>query len=158
MRALSILCSAIIALLVLYFYLANSAGDTGREELPIAFGKPNSQGVEINVAVSIFLPRKAPPPREHGVIMWDKWIDARFMLKDSTGARVPLRRANFSNLMNDRQSGGTPECWLKGFVKPGASYTFDFKPRLDGPTYRWEFTAPTAGAEAERIGFVEVTP
>lgn len=156
MKALSIVCTGIILLMVLYFYLAKSVGESIGEELPIAFAKPTTQGVEINIAVPITMPRKAPPLREHGVIMWDKWVETHFIIKDASGKRVPLRRASGSSLMSDRESGGTPDCWLKGFLKAGAAYTFDYKPRLDSPFYRWEFTAPTDGASAERMGFKEV--
>jgi hypothetical protein len=152
MKALVVLVAAAILVGSAYFYFGADAAKETRT-LAVGFGKPDSSGVEMNVAVSMFLPRKDPPKFKDNIPQWDQWVAEHFQVVDSSGAKVPLQRANSSSLLSDRQSGGTPECWLKARLKPGGSYVFTFIPSLPGPKFKHMFTAPTTQIEPEWFDF-----
>lgn len=152
MRGLYALASGVFLIGVLYFYFAaNVTKDT--PTLPLAFGAPNAAGTEMQFAVNMFLPKNDPPRLEHGVVLWNEWMNEHFQLRDSTGAAVQLQRLGFSTMLSDQQAGGTPEFWVKTFVKPGATYEFDFTPVLPGPKYRHTLTVPTAKVDPDWILF-----
>lgn len=152
MRGVFALLFGVLLIGGMYFYFAaNVAKDV--PSLPIAFGTPNTAGVEMQFAVSIFLPKKDPPRLEHGVVLWNEWMNEHFQLRDSTGAAVQLQRLGFSTMLSDRQTGGTPEFWVKAILKPGATYEFDFTPILPGPKYRHSLMVPTAKVEPDWILF-----
>lgn len=151
MKGLGALAAGVLLIAAMYFYISkNMAKEV--VTLPVGFGKP-ADTVEMNIAVSMFLPRKDPPRLEHNVVQWDKWVAEHFELHEFDGQRIPLQRTNFSNILSDRDSGGTPEFWLKATLKPGAKYTLTFTPIAPEPVYQKTFTAPTEPVEADRFEF-----
>lgn len=152
MRGLFALSCGVFLIGAMYFYFsANVKKDT--PTLPIAYGAPNSAGVEMQFAVSMFLPKNDPPRLEHGVILWNEWMNEHFQLRDSSGAAAQLQRLGFSTMLTDRQTGGAPEFWVKAILKPGGTYEFDFTPILPGPKYRHTLTVPTTKVEPDWIMF-----
>ncbi|MBI5866248.1 MAG: hypothetical protein HZB38_17395 [Planctomycetes bacterium] len=154
MRGLGVLAAGVIVIAIMYFYFGSQVSKD-IVTLPVAFGKPDAAGVEFNVAVSMFMPRKDPPKLRGAVVQWDEWVSDHFQLTDASGAKIPLQRVNFSKLMDDRESGGTPEFWLKATLKPGATYRFGLTPILPAPKYHYSLVAPTGESEATRVEFEE---
>lgn len=151
MKGVGVLVAGVLLIAGLAFYASKTmAKDV--ITLPVGFGKP-ADTVEMHIAVSMFLPKNDPPKLKHNIVQWDEWVAEHFKLHDSQGAPVPLTRTNASNILNDRQSGGTPEFWLKATLKPGAKYTLTFTPLLPDPTFQRNFTAPTGETEPERFEF-----
>ena len=152
MRGIFVLLFGVVAVGGLFFYFsANVTKDI--PTLPIAYGTANTAGVEMQFAVSMFLPKKDPPRLEHGVVLWDEWMNEHFQLRDSTGTAVKLQKLGFSTMLTDRQTGGAPEFWVKAILKPGATYEFDFIPILPGPKYRHSLSVPIAKVEPDWIIF-----
>ena len=151
MKGLGIIIAAVLIIGGLAFYASKKAAKEV-VTLPVGFGKP-ADTVEMHIAVSMFLPKKDPPKLKHNIVQWDEWVSDHFKLHDFSGAAVALSRTNASNILNDRQSGGTPEFWLRATLKPGAQYTLTFTPVLPDPTYQHNFTAPTEATEPERLEF-----
>src|SRR5262245_14639472 len=152
MKGFGALVAGVALIAAMYFYISKSMA-MEVVTLPVGYGKPTADSVEMHVAVSMFLPKKDPPKLEHNIVQWDKWVAEHFQLQDSTGAAVQLQRTGFSNILSDRQSGGTPEFWLKATLKPGATYTFVFTPIVPAPTYRHTFKAPTEPTDADWFSF-----
>lgn len=152
MRGVFMLLFGVVLIGGMFFYFsANASKDV--PTLPIAYAAPNTAGVEMQFAVSMFLPKKDPPRLEHNVVLWDEWINEHFQLRDSSGTPVKLQRLGFSTMLTDRQTGGAPEFWVKTILKPGATYEFDFIPILPGPKYRHLLTVPTGKVEPDWILF-----
>jgi hypothetical protein len=151
MKGLGVLAAGVLLIGAMYFYISKSmAKDV--VTLPVGYGKP-ADTVEMHIAVSMFLPKKDPPKLKHNIVQWDEWVADHFQLHDADGQRVQLSRTGFSNILSDRQSGGTPEFWLKSMLKPGAKYTITFTPVMPEPTYQQTFTAPTAEVDADWFTF-----
>lgn len=152
MKGIGVLVAGVVVIAAMYFYINKSMAKEV-VTLPVGYGKPTADSVEMHIAVSMFLPKKDPPRLEHNVVQWDKWVEEHFKLQDADGGRVPLQRTNFSNILTDRQSGGTPEFWLKAMLKPGAKYTITFTPIMPEPNFQRVFSAPTEPTEADWFTF-----
>ncbi|HEY3244187.1 MAG TPA: hypothetical protein VGM03_12645 [Phycisphaerae bacterium] len=135
-----------------YLLLAKVNQDPGYA-IPVAFGAPAGGEVEMNVAVSMLMPRREEPKLGRAGLLWDEWVGDHFDLRDAAGTKLPLKRSDFSQLMTERQAGGTPEFFLITKLRPGQSYTFDYIPVMPAPRYRYAFTAPSAAKKAEWLTF-----
>ncbi len=130
-----------------YYFFAAVNADPGFA-IPLAIGAPVAGEVELNVAVSMLMPRREGPKLGNAGLLWDEWVADHFDLRDESGNKIPLIRSNFSQLIPDRKAGGTPEFFLTTKLKPGQRYTFDYIPFVPAPRYRYAFTAPIAPKEA----------
>jgi hypothetical protein len=135
-----------------YFMLAKVNEDPGFA-IPVAFGAPVGSEVEMNVAVSMLMPRREGPKLVRADLLWDEWVADHFDLRDTAGNKVAFVRSNFTQLMTEREAGGTPEFYLITKLRPGQAYTFDYTPVMPAPRYRYAFTAPTAAKRAEWLTF-----
>ena len=151
MKGLGVIIAGVLLVGGLAFYASKSMAKEV-VSLPVGFGKP-ADTVEMHIAVSMFMAKNDPPKLKHNVVQWDEWVSEHFKLHDFSGGSVPLTRTNSSNILNDRQSGGTPEFWLKATLKPGAKYSLIFTPSMPEPNYQRNFTAPTEPTEPERFEF-----
>lgn len=142
---------------ILYFGLAaRTARDEG-EFIGAAFGNPGPGGMELNLTVSILMTHKDGPKPTDRPVNWDDWVKDHFDLVDASGARIPLRRLNFSKLIPD-QIAGTYDFFLTVNLKPGATYTCTVTPVLADPQrkYQWKFTVPNQPSEPQRAVFAPV--
>src|SRR5262245_4230639 len=122
------------------------------ELIPVGFGEASSDGIPLELAVSMFMPKREGP-KLRGVIQWEEWIDSHFVCRGPSGDPIKFHRANFSKSIPESVSG-TPEFFIIGIVKPGVKYTFEYAPVLAEPQrLQWEFTAPAAKQPGERVMF-----
>ena len=119
--------------------------------LPIGFGTPSGDKVEMHIAVSMFLPKADPPKLEGGVLRWDEWVSDHFAIRSATGDKVTLKRTNFTKHIPG-QVAGTPEFYIAADLKPGATYVLELEPVRGGEEkWRHEFAAPTGPTQAEHV-------
>jgi hypothetical protein len=145
----------VFAGVVVWWSSAQLEADPG-EYIALAFGNPAEDEIQIDVAVSIAMPRREGPrvDQRSGAVYWQEWVDEHFDLRDDSAAKVRLMRSGSSRLMSDREVAGSPEFYLTGKLRPNAHYTFDYIPILaDGLRYRYDFIAPGVATPMERRHF-----
>jgi hypothetical protein len=154
-RAGAFMLFGLAAVLAVFFAKHHLSKEEGRP-IGIAFGNPNSgqNSVELHVVVSMGMPRiQEPRLGPTGGLQWFEWIDEHFDLRDPSGAKVPMKKMGFSNLINDRQAM-TPEFFIGATLTPGVKYRFDYIPVLGEPLrYRHEFVAPAGKTDFVREDF-----
>ena len=153
---LVMLVLALIFAGVVIWYTSHQMGDTPDEYIAIAFGDPAQDTIQMDMAVSIAMPRREPPriDPQTGAVYWDEWVEKHFVLKDSAGVPVRFQRFSLSRLMTDQEVGGSPEFFLKCRLKKDAPYVFVYIPVIGGgEAFRYEFTAPADTVYMERARF-----
>jgi len=128
----------------------------------LAIGNPQGDSIELHVAVSLGMAncegRKAIMLSDGSVAAQNEfeWIDEHFILRDTDGNRVPLRKVGHSNIVSAGKALN-PEYFLVGQLKIGQSYTFDYKPFRDVPSVdRYAFTATAEGQKYERVALTTI--
>jgi hypothetical protein len=145
---------------IVWWSSAQLEADPG-EYVALAFGKATDEKIQIDVAVSIAMPRREGPRVDDrtGAVYWQEWVDEHFDLRDDSDEKVRLLRSGYSELMSDREVGGSPEFYLTAKLKPNLHYTFDYIPVLAGGVqYRYDFIAPAEATPMERRHFAPYEP
>ena len=159
MKGLVVLFVLALVAIIGYFQFMKSMDSDSQVLVSSAFGNSDKGTCEIHVVVQP-LTVKTDPPRADlstGFVYWDEWLDAHYNLTEDGGKRVKFERAQWSPVISDKEAGGAPEFYLKGKVKQGANYTFEFTPLKDGPRkYRRTFTAPNGDQKMSRDIFALV--
>ena len=129
----------------------------------IAFACGNLKGdtVEIQIAIPYRMTRLDPPrSTDKRRVLWAEWVEEHFDLhtNDEARTRVELRRAHFANLIPQAKVG-TPDFYLTGRLKVGATYALDYLPIgvAESKRYRKVFPITTEGKPfaRDRFGLVE---
>lgn len=128
--------------------------------LTLAYGHVDGEKIEIHVAVPVGMPGKDPPKLDKSFNpKWEEWVADHFVIIADNGDRVPMERIARSELLPDHKVGGAPEFFLKGKLKVGTNYKFDYVPRSyeSSRKFRLAFTAPSSQSPLKREIFEEVT-
>ena len=138
-----------------YFVFVAMQGDDSKL-IAIAFGNPDEQVIDIHIelTMSMVATDTLAYANVNGNTVWEKWAEAHYLIRDASGAQVPLRRAMKSNLTSDAQTRGFNDSFLIGKVKRGTEYTFTYLPVVGEPKqFVYSFTAPMEKLKRQRVSF-----
>lgn len=156
MKALIALVVLAIIVTVIGFRFTNSSKIAESKPIGIAAGKVNNGLCKLDLVVSMGMARGEGPRVKGGVADWNEWIAEHFILTDNTGKRVEMKRANFSDLISDKDAM-TPDSFLTAMIQPNVGYVLDYKPLRDDPLrYRFEVTVQNDGRPFAREFFEPV--
>jgi hypothetical protein len=148
LRAIVMLGLGVLLIAGFYFYFGKSVAEE-RITVNLAVSKPDAAGnATLNIAVPMSMVKRNPPVFPGNRRMsWPEWIPRHYVLTDAAGTTIPLQYLSMSDLMNDQQSGGTPEFWLKASLKAGTTYNLTHTPIFNGDDFKYSFTVSPDGLE-----------
>lgn len=131
--------------------------DPGRP-LPVVFGVPMGNKIQIHLGVPPTVPLVDPPNRDpDDPLSWPEWVEEHFQLRKKDGSVIPLQRMGTSGLLLGEKAAGAPEFALWAEIEQGQEYEFDFIPIMgETKVYRHVFTAPTEQTKVFRENFALV--
>ena len=146
----------LIFLAVMVYWMSAAGGGDSQETqfLPIAFGNPTEDRIEMNVIVGVVLAHhdRKQDANRNKPFSWADWVKDHFTLTDADGNEVEFQRRNNSKIINSLEQQkmvGTPEFFLTAPLAPGQDYCLAYTPVVaDGTTYEYRFTAP---AQTQRV-------
>ena len=119
--------------------------------VPVAFGLPEGETMQFHFGIPAKIIRDDPPGMDFNrVPLWSKWQEERFKLTDGDDNVIPLRRMEYSELL-DRGEGGFVSVLkddavfvLYAELKQGDQYTCHYRRFGENAEQsRYSFTVPS---------------
>lgn len=156
MKGLIVLVVIAILVAIIGFRFTSSSKTVESKPIGVAAGKATNGVCKFDMVISMGMARGEGPRVKGGVPDWNEWISEHFILTDNSGTRVEMKRANFSDLISDKDAMN-PDSFLTAQIKPSVGYVLDYKPMRDDPRrYRFEFTVQPDGRPFSREFFVPI--
>jgi hypothetical protein len=158
MQATRIVLTLVLVLIlgVSFYFIFAAMQPDDRKQIAIAFGNPDEEMIEMHIEMTMSMAGADSMSylNVNGNIIWANWAAAHYVIQDSSGQHVALRRTITSNLISEAMTRGYNDSFLVGKVKRGEAYTFDYIPVVGGDEkYHRSFTAPTDTADRLRMHF-----
>ena len=158
MKGLAVLFGLAVVAIGGYFVFLSKMDANDQRMITIAVGNTDGKVSDLHLVIAPLM--ISDGPREDatsGAVYWDEWLEEHFIMTSAAGDKVKFERLAQSNLISDKQAGGAPEFYIKGKIKHGTAYTFDFVPVDEEPErFRYELTAPTE-MPVTRVNFTRVS-
>lgn len=142
MKGLAVLFGLAVVVVAAFVIFQGNMNADDQRMITIAMGNNDGKVSDLHLVVAPLMVQDPPKTLPSGTELWDEWLEEHFVLTSDSGDKVKFERMAGSNLISDRDAGGSPEFFIKGKVKPGSVYTFEFIPVNENPErFRYEFTA-----------------
>lgn len=142
MKGLAVLFGLAVVVVAGFVIFQGNMNADDQKMITIAIGNNDGKVSDLHLVVAPLMVQDPPKTLPSGTELWDEWLEEHFILTSADGAKVKFERMAQSNLISDKQAGGSPEFYIKGKVNPDTTYTFDFVPINEQPErFRYEFTA-----------------
>lgn len=143
MKGLAVLFGLAVVVVAAFVIFQGNMNADDQRMITIAIGNNDGKVSDLHLVVAPLMVADGPRvDASSGAEYWDEWLEEHFVLTSESGDKVRFERMAQSNLISERDAGGSPEFFIKGKVKPGTAYTFEFIPVNENPDrFRYEFTA-----------------
>lgn len=143
MKGLAVLFGLAVVVVAAFVIFQGNMNADDQRMITIAIGNNDGKVSDLHLVVAPLMVADGPRvDAASGAEFWDEWLEEHFILTSAAGDKVKFERMNQSNLISDRDAGGSPEFYIKGKVKPDTTYTFEYVPINEEPDrFRYEFTA-----------------
>ena len=147
--------AVLVGLFVVGWYVYHRVNENPGEAVGLAIGHPHEGEIELHLVISMAMVRAEGPrtAKNSGAELWEEWIADHFDLRDSSGTKLSMQKAGWSDLIGQGQAMN-PEFFLTGKLKIGGSYTLKYIPRTTGRAkFQYSFTAPGSAQTFQRVFF-----
>ncbi len=143
MKGLAVLFGLAVVVVAGFVIFQGNMNADDQRMITIAIGNNDGKVSDLHLVVAPLMVQDGPRvDAASGAEFWDEWLDEHFVLTSDSGSKVRFERMASSNLISDRDAGGSPEFYIKGKVKPGTPYRFEYIPVNENPErFHYEFTA-----------------